>query len=167
MLTQIRPDRQTLLWSATWPREVQGIAREFLRDPYQVTIGSTALKVPPALILEEAAVAGGGGTSSPVLAAEACNMLIVPACHPASASPLPDKVCAVRCCHWDKHGRALPQDQWCPRRGGSSHGGRLRLAAEVQSGGPKQGLLVLSFWSMRLFHGLPAVTTSTGVHYIA
>ena len=42
---QIRPDRQTLLWSATWPREVQGIAREFLRDPYQVTIGSTSLKV--------------------------------------------------------------------------------------------------------------------------
>lgn len=42
---QIRPDRQTLLWSATWPREVQGIAREFLKDPYQVTIGSTDLKV--------------------------------------------------------------------------------------------------------------------------
>ncbi|KAK9833980.1 hypothetical protein WJX81_000545 [Elliptochloris bilobata] len=42
--TIIRPDRQTLLWSATWPREVQGIAREFLKDPYQVTIGSTALK---------------------------------------------------------------------------------------------------------------------------
>lgn len=33
---QIRPDRQTLLWSATWPEEVQTIAREFLRDPYQV-----------------------------------------------------------------------------------------------------------------------------------
>ena len=46
-LAQIRPDRQTLLWSATWPREVQGIAREFLKDPYQVTIGSTELKVAP------------------------------------------------------------------------------------------------------------------------
>ena len=44
---QIRPDRQTLLWSATWPREVQGIAREFLREPYQVTIGSTSLKARP------------------------------------------------------------------------------------------------------------------------
>ena len=49
---QIRPDRQTLLWSATWPAEVQGIAREFLRDPYQVTIGSTKLKArPPRLAL--------------------------------------------------------------------------------------------------------------------
>ncbi len=41
---QIRPDRQTLLWSATWPKEVQGIARDFLKDPYQVTIGSRDLK---------------------------------------------------------------------------------------------------------------------------
>eukprot|EP00208_Stichococcus_sp_RCC1054_P008135 CAMPEP_0206151732 /NCGR_PEP_ID=MMETSP1473-20131121/38970_1 /ASSEMBLY_ACC=CAM_ASM_001109 /TAXON_ID=1461547 /ORGANISM="Stichococcus sp, Strain RCC1054" /LENGTH=525 /DNA_ID=CAMNT_0053549279 /DNA_START=167 /DNA_END=1744 /DNA_ORIENTATION=+ len=44
IVTQIRPDRQTLLWSATWPEEVQTIAREFLRDPYQVTIGSRELK---------------------------------------------------------------------------------------------------------------------------
>ena len=41
---QTRPDRQTLLWSATWPREVQGIARDFLQDPVQVTIGSPDLK---------------------------------------------------------------------------------------------------------------------------
>ena len=41
---QIRPDRQTLLWSATWPKEVQSISRDFLKDPYQVTIGSTDLK---------------------------------------------------------------------------------------------------------------------------
>jgi hypothetical protein len=33
---QIRPDRQTLLWSATWPKEVQSIAKDFLRDAYQV-----------------------------------------------------------------------------------------------------------------------------------
>ena len=37
ILSQIRPDRQTLLWSATWPKEVQSIAREFLTDPYQVS----------------------------------------------------------------------------------------------------------------------------------
>jgi len=42
---QIRPDRQTLLWSATWPKEVQGIAQDFLKDYYQVTIGSRELKV--------------------------------------------------------------------------------------------------------------------------
>jgi superfamily II DNA/RNA helicase len=42
---QIRPDRQTLLWSATWPKEVQSIASAFLHDFYQVTIGSRDLKV--------------------------------------------------------------------------------------------------------------------------
>ena len=41
---QIRPDRQTLLWSATWPKEVQSIAAQFLRDEYKVTIGSSDLK---------------------------------------------------------------------------------------------------------------------------
>lgn len=41
---QIRPDRQTLLWSATWPREVETLARQFLRNPYKVIIGSTELK---------------------------------------------------------------------------------------------------------------------------
>lgn len=41
---QIRPDRQTLLWSATWPKEIQSLAREFLKNPYQVLIGSADLK---------------------------------------------------------------------------------------------------------------------------
>ena len=36
LLAQIRPDRQTLLWSATWPKEIQGMANEFLKNPYQV-----------------------------------------------------------------------------------------------------------------------------------
>jgi len=40
---QIRPDRQTLMWSATWPREVQTLAREFLKEPVQINIGSTQL----------------------------------------------------------------------------------------------------------------------------
>ena len=44
MSLQIRPDRQTLLWSATWPKEVESIARDFLNDSYRVTIGSTDLK---------------------------------------------------------------------------------------------------------------------------
>ena len=43
-LPQIRPDRQTLLWSATWPKEIQTLAREFLNNPYQVLIGSPDLK---------------------------------------------------------------------------------------------------------------------------
>lgn len=43
ILEQIRPDRQTLMWSATWPREVQTLAREFLKDPVQINIGSMSL----------------------------------------------------------------------------------------------------------------------------
>ncbi|KAL3628888.1 hypothetical protein CASFOL_027934 [Castilleja foliolosa] len=44
IISQIRPDRQTLYWSATWPREVETLARQFLRNPYKVTIGSPGLK---------------------------------------------------------------------------------------------------------------------------
>lgn len=44
IVSQIRPDRQTLLWSATWPKEVQSIARDFTRDPIQVNIGSKELE---------------------------------------------------------------------------------------------------------------------------
>ncbi|XP_030458121.2 DEAD-box ATP-dependent RNA helicase 20-like isoform X1 [Syzygium oleosum] len=44
IITQIRPDRQTLLWSATWPREVEALARQFLSNPYKVIIGSPDLK---------------------------------------------------------------------------------------------------------------------------
>lgn len=44
IVSQIRPDRQTLMWSATWPKEVQTIAREFLHDPYQVHVGSLDLR---------------------------------------------------------------------------------------------------------------------------
>ena len=33
---QIRPDRQTLYWSATWPKEVEILARQFLHNPYKV-----------------------------------------------------------------------------------------------------------------------------------
>ncbi|RTG87681.1 ATP-dependent RNA helicase DDX5/DBP2 [Schistosoma bovis] len=42
-----RPDRQTLMWSATWPREVQTLAREFLTDYIQVNIGSVSLHANP------------------------------------------------------------------------------------------------------------------------
>ncbi|CCG20663.1 Dbp2 protein [Candida orthopsilosis Co 90-125] len=43
IVDQIRPDRQTLMWSATWPKEVQALARDYLNDPIQVTIGSLEL----------------------------------------------------------------------------------------------------------------------------
>ena len=31
---QIRPDRQVLMWSTTWPKEVQQPARDFLHQSY-------------------------------------------------------------------------------------------------------------------------------------
>jgi ATP-dependent RNA helicase DDX5/DBP2 len=40
---QIRPDRQVLMWSATWPKEVQALARDYLGEYYQVTVGSLDL----------------------------------------------------------------------------------------------------------------------------
>jgi ATP-dependent RNA helicase DDX5/DBP2 len=44
IVSQIRPDRQTLYWSATWPKEVQALANTFLLEYYKVTIGSPDLK---------------------------------------------------------------------------------------------------------------------------
>merc|ERR1711957_737948 len=41
--SQIRPDRQVLMWSATWPKEVQQLAGDYLHDYYQVTVGSLDL----------------------------------------------------------------------------------------------------------------------------
>uniref|UniRef100_A0A667XS50 RNA helicase n=1 Tax=Myripristis murdjan TaxID=586833 RepID=A0A667XS50_9TELE len=32
IVDQIRPDRQTLMWSATWPKEVRQLAEDFLKD---------------------------------------------------------------------------------------------------------------------------------------
>ncbi|KAK4186625.1 P-loop containing nucleoside triphosphate hydrolase protein [Podospora australis] len=43
IIGQIRPDRQTLMWSATWPKEVRALAQDFLTDFIQVTIGSMDL----------------------------------------------------------------------------------------------------------------------------
>merc|ERR1719356_425386 len=48
VVSQIRPDRQTLMWSATWPREIQSMARDFCReDPVKLTIGSEELSLNP------------------------------------------------------------------------------------------------------------------------
>ncbi|EDQ88311.1 p68DDX5 RNA helicase [Monosiga brevicollis MX1] len=44
IVSQIRPDRQTLMWSATWPKEVQQLAYEFLgQDVIRVQIGAIGL----------------------------------------------------------------------------------------------------------------------------
>jgi len=41
---QCRPDRQTLMWSATWPKEVQKLARDLCREaPVHINVGSMDL----------------------------------------------------------------------------------------------------------------------------
>jgi ATP-dependent RNA helicase DDX5/DBP2 len=48
VVSQIRPDRQTLMWSATWPKEIQRLARDFCReDPAKLTIGADELSLNP------------------------------------------------------------------------------------------------------------------------
>ena len=41
----IRPDRQTVMTSATWPSGVRRLANTYLNDPFNVTIGSLDLAV--------------------------------------------------------------------------------------------------------------------------
>ncbi|KAM7418629.1 hypothetical protein PAMA_015978 [Pampus argenteus] len=43
IVEQIRPDRQTLMWSATWPKEVRQLAEDFLRDYVQINVGALEL----------------------------------------------------------------------------------------------------------------------------
>lgn len=43
IIGQIRPDRQTCMWSATWPKEVRQLASDYLQDYIQVNIGSMDL----------------------------------------------------------------------------------------------------------------------------
>ena len=44
IIEQIRPDRQVLLWSATWPREVQQLTNNFLHHSYiHINIGASEL----------------------------------------------------------------------------------------------------------------------------
>ncbi|XP_015111293.1 ATP-dependent RNA helicase dbp2 [Diachasma alloeum] len=43
IIEQIRPDRQILMWSATWPKEVRSLAEDFLNNYTQLNIGSLSL----------------------------------------------------------------------------------------------------------------------------
>jgi len=43
IFSQCRPDRQTVMFSATWPKEVQHIAESYMTDPIRVQIGSLDL----------------------------------------------------------------------------------------------------------------------------
>lgn len=43
IIEQTRPDRQTCMWSATWPEEVMNLAQDYLNDYVQLNIGSLQL----------------------------------------------------------------------------------------------------------------------------
>lgn len=43
IMSQIRNDRQVLMFSATWPKEVKNLAEEYLNDYIQINIGSLSL----------------------------------------------------------------------------------------------------------------------------
>lgn len=43
IVDQVRPDRQTLMYSATWPKEVQHLAEDFLKEYSQINIGALTL----------------------------------------------------------------------------------------------------------------------------
>ncbi|KRT79603.1 helicase [Oryctes borbonicus] len=43
IIEQIRPDRQILMWSATWPKEVKKLSADFLEDYILINIGSMQL----------------------------------------------------------------------------------------------------------------------------
>jgi len=48
IISQIRPDRQTLMWSATWPREIQHLARDICQEqPVKVTVGRVESQANP------------------------------------------------------------------------------------------------------------------------
>ena len=43
IVQMIRPDRQVLMWSATWPKSVETLAKDFLRDYIHINIGAVNL----------------------------------------------------------------------------------------------------------------------------
>lgn len=47
IIEQIRPDRQTAMFSATWPKEVRKLAEDFISSYAQISIGTTNLTANP------------------------------------------------------------------------------------------------------------------------
>jgi superfamily II DNA/RNA helicase len=47
IMKDIRPDRQTVMWSATWPKEIRQLASDFMNSFIQVNIGSLEASANP------------------------------------------------------------------------------------------------------------------------
>ena len=41
IIAKVPVERQSMMFTATWPREIQNLAREFLRDPVEIKFGDT------------------------------------------------------------------------------------------------------------------------------
>lgn len=53
IVSQMRPDRQTLMWSATWPKQIQHLARDFCqKQPVKVKVGSNDEHANPDIVQE-------------------------------------------------------------------------------------------------------------------
>ena len=46
IINQVRPDRQTVLFSATFPRQMEALARKILRRPLEITVGGRSIVAP-------------------------------------------------------------------------------------------------------------------------
>lgn len=46
IINQIRPDRQTVLFSATFPRQMEALARKILKRPLEITVGGRSIVAP-------------------------------------------------------------------------------------------------------------------------
>eukprot|EP00439_Symbiodinium_sp_Y106_P041251 s1480_g5.t1 len=47
VVSQVRPERQTVMWSATWPASIQDLAKDFCENMLKVTVGISAAKANP------------------------------------------------------------------------------------------------------------------------
>lgn len=41
IIDELPPDRQSLFFTATWPKEVQGLANDFLTNPVHISVGDS------------------------------------------------------------------------------------------------------------------------------
>ncbi|OLP77388.1 ATP-dependent RNA helicase dbp2 [Symbiodinium microadriaticum] len=47
VVSQVRPGRQTVMWSATWPASIRDLAKDFCENMLKVTVGISAAKANP------------------------------------------------------------------------------------------------------------------------
>lgn len=47
VVSQLKADRQTLLWSATWPLSIQDLAKDFCKDTQKISVGISETRANP------------------------------------------------------------------------------------------------------------------------